>query len=184
MGSKTKLEDDMTPVYMTYGTMITPLGESEEENYNAMLQEDSGVQHIESSGFNKENWPLGKMTNLPEDNRYNHLLEKACDLLIQEHGKELFSDEKTLVIVSSTKANVKALPEDTFASTRTILKEQLELKSNIVIISNACISGVIGINTAADYVNSGKYNTVVVIGIDVLSDFIVYGFQSLYALSS
>ena len=86
--------------------------------------------------------------------------------------------------MSSTKANIEALPGDTFDSTRKILKEELNLHNKIVIISNACISGVIAINVAADYVQLDKYHKVVVIGIDALSDFIVYGFQSLFALSN
>ena len=169
---------------MTYGTMITPIGNSAEENFIAMMEEKSGVQFVENSGFNQENWPLGKILSLPVENRYNELLKRACANLIKAHGSNLFSDEKTLVIVSSTKADINALPKDTFASTRRILEEELHLKNKIVVISNACISGVIAINTAADYLNHTDYTKVVVIGIDALSDFIVYGFQSLFALSS
>jgi len=64
------------------------------------------------------------------------------------------------------------------------LKEELSLKNKIVIISNACISGVIAINTAADYLQHSDFKKVVVIGIDALTDFIIYGFQSLFALSN
>jgi 3-oxoacyl-[acyl-carrier-protein] synthase-1 len=52
-----------------------------------------------------------------------------------------------------------------------------------LIISNACISGVMAVNTAADYLLAGKYQHIVIIGIDVLSDFVINGFQSLFALS-
>ena len=174
----------MSQVFITYGAMITPLGSNSKENFKAMLEEKSGVQLVESSGFNQENWPLGKIKSLPDSNRYDELLKRTCIGLITEHGKELFSDKKTLVIVSSTKANIDALPNDTFSSTRKILQEELNLQNKLVVISNACISGVIAINTAADYLQTDKYNKVVVIGIDALSDFIVYGFQSLFALSN
>ena len=183
MGGKARLEGNMNEIFITYGTMITPLGNSSKENFNSMLEEKSGVHFVDSSGFNQESWPLGKINSLPQKNRYNNLLKRACRNLIDTHGTELFSDEKTLVVVSSTKANIEALPEDTFHSTRSILKEKLKLKNKIVIISNACISGVIAINTAADYLHLEKYDKVVVIGIDALSDFVTYGFQSLFALS-
>ncbi len=169
---------------MTYGSMITPIGTTADDNFSAMLQEKSGVDFVENSGFNDENWPLGKILSLPKKNRFNALLKKGCQELIIKHGKDLFQSEDTLVIISSTKANLEDLPNDTFASTRKVLKEELALKNKVVIISNACISGVIAINTAADYIQSGKYKTAVVIGIDVLSDFIVYGFQCLFALSN
>lgn len=171
-------------IFITYGGLITPLGKTIEENFNQMIQGNSGVTIIPKSGFNNEDWPLGRIKEIQDENRYNRLLTDLCDSLINNHGKSIFQEEKTLVIVSSTKADIDALPNDTFESTRTILKDKLHLKNKIRIISNACISGVLAINTAADYLNSDKFDTVVVIGIDALSDFIVYGFQSLFALSN
>ncbi len=171
-------------IFITYGALITPLGNTTVENFNRMLKGDSGVSIIKDSGFNNEDWPLGMIKSIQDENRYNKLLSDLCHQLIKEHGKGLFEDEKTLVVVSSTKADINALPNDTFASTRKILNDQLGLKNKIIIISNACISGVLAINTAVDYLHTDKYDNVVVIGIDALSDFIVYGFQSLFALSN
>ena len=182
MGEKTKLERAVSTIYMTYGAMITPLGNTPGENFQAMRTGNSGVQKIAKSGFNKEDWPLGKIESL-SGNRYNELLKLTCTKLLHEHGEELFNSDRTLIILSSTKADIEALPEDTFASTRTIVNDVLSPKNTPLIISNACISGVLAINTAADYIAAGKYDTVVAIGIDTLSDFIVYGFQSLFALS-
>jgi 3-oxoacyl-[acyl-carrier-protein] synthase-1 len=53
-----------------------------------------------------------------------------------------------------------------------------------VIVSQACISGVSAILSAKMYLESGKYKHVVVTGGDVLSKFIVSGFQSFKALSA
>lgn len=174
----------MSKILMTYGSMITPIGSNSVENFSAMFREKSGVDFVENSGFNNENWPLGKIKSLPNKNRYNTLLTEGCKQLTSKHGKEIFESDETIVIISSTKANLEDLPNDTFSSTRNILTDELGLKNKIVIISNACISGVIAINTAADYLQSNRHKTAVVIGIDVLSDFVVYGFQSLFALSN
>lgn len=162
--------------------MITPLGRTVEENFDQMHLGNSGVQKIQSSGFGGEDWPLGKIQYLDKKDRYNDLLSRLCDNLLEQH-REILSDDRTLFVVSSTKGNVAEMPTDTFQSTRTIIQEKLNPKNPIVIISNACISGVLAINTAVDYIESGKYDNVVTIGIDVLSDFIVYGFQSLFAMS-
>ena len=51
----------MNEIYLTYGGMITPLGVTEEENFTAMLAGISGINEVESSGFNGENWPLPKL---------------------------------------------------------------------------------------------------------------------------
>ncbi|MDX2361707.1 MAG: beta-ketoacyl synthase N-terminal-like domain-containing protein [Crocinitomicaceae bacterium] len=174
----------MSQIYLSYGGLITPLGTTVSENFANMREGKSGVQKIKGSGFNKEDWPLGKMETLTSNNRYRELLNLTCEKLIEQNGEQLFSDPRTLIILSSTKADITDLPNDTFASTRQILNERLNPASAPVIISNACISGVLAINTASDYINAGKYDTVVVIGIDVLTDFIIYGFQSLFALSA
>jgi 3-oxoacyl-[acyl-carrier-protein] synthase-1 len=52
-----------------------------------------------------------------------------------------------------------------------------------VIVSNACISGVLGIITAMRLLRSGRYHNAVIAGADVISKFILSGFQSFQALS-
>jgi len=64
------------------------------------------------------------------------------------------------------------------------LQQQHQLANYPLIISNACISGVLALNTAAKYIQAGHYDQVIVSGCDVISDFVLFGFQSLYAISS
>lgn len=173
----------MKPVYIAYGTIVSPLGTGKETHLNAFAKNLSGVKKQLGSGFNGEDWFLGKIESLNE-NRYDHLLEIALDDLALECKPEILSSEKTLFILSSTKGNLNALPEDTFASTRRILNAKTQNPNEVIIISNACISGVMAVNTAADYLRFSNYEDVIVIGIDALFDFVVYGFQSLYALSN
>ena len=173
----------MKQFFVTYGGMITPLGTTIEEHTAQLSNGVSGVTIVEKSGFNQEDWPLGKIEFANPDNRYTYLLETICDRLIEQHGSALFASEKTGIIISSTKADIDLLPNDTFASTRKVIQSKLAPKHAPIIISNACISGVLAINTAADYLSTDKYDNVVVIGIDALSDFVVFGFQSLFALS-
>ncbi len=172
----------MSTFYLKYGTVISPLGVGNEEHFEALQANRSGVQKSLGSGFKGEDWFLGKIDILKE-NRYNDLLKRTCDDLLTKVSKSLLSSDRTLFIVSSTKANIDALPQDTFQSTREILNDILQIANKPVIVSNACISGILAINTATDYLRSGKYDDVVVLGIDCLSDFVVYGFQSLYAMS-
>jgi 3-oxoacyl-[acyl-carrier-protein] synthase-1 len=57
------------------------------------------------------------------------------------------------------------------------------LKKQPLVISNACISGVVGMIMAMRLIRSGKYKRALVTGADVLSKFIVSGFQSFQSLS-
>lgn len=173
----------MSKIYLSYGGMITPLGINLAENFRNMLAGKTGIAKIPESGFQKENWPLSKVSHIRDGHRYTDLLNMICDSLqVNCKASELHS-ARTLFIVSSTKGDITALPEDPFASTRKIITKKLEPAHPPIIISNACISGVLAIETGIDYLESGKYDTVIAIGIDALSDFIVYGFQSLFALS-
>jgi 3-oxoacyl-[acyl-carrier-protein] synthase-1 len=52
-----------------------------------------------------------------------------------------------------------------------------------VVVSNACVSGVSAQIAAWRLLQSGQYNTAIVVGCDVQSQFIVSGFQSFKALS-
>lgn len=169
-------------VFLSYGTFISPIGNGVNENFDALMKGTSGIQLNENSGFNKENWYLSKINSITE-NRYDTLLKRAFVDLKKSYSNELLSSNKTIFIVSSTKGNIEALPTDTFASTREIIKNETGNSNNVVLVSNACISGVIAVNLAADYLNYSGFETAIIIGIDIVSDFVLYGFQSLFALS-
>lgn len=102
------------------------------------------------------------------------------------------ASEKTLMIISSTKGNVDLLSHrpDDIAEDQVMLGEAAKaIAANLgnpnqpVVISNACISGASGQITAARFIEGGYYDHVIVCGIDVLTPFIVSGFQSLKALT-
>ena len=181
MGKPAKLEG-ILKCYLKYGAIISPLGGSVEEHYAAFCNNISGIKQESNSGFNSENLYLARIEKLG-NSRYSILLELACEKLVKENASSFVQDSKTGIIVSTTKANLDALPLDTFESTRSIIEKIINPFHQPIIISNACISGVIAVNTAADYIRSNKFDQVIIIGIDALSDFIIYGFQSLFALS-
>ncbi|PLX06923.1 MAG: beta-ketoacyl synthase, partial [Marinilabiliales bacterium] len=55
--------------------------------------------------------------------------------------------------------------------------------NQVINISNACISGVLAINTAAMYINTNMFDNVVVCGGDLVTRFVVSGFMSFLSLS-
>ena len=88
---------------------------------------------------------------------------------------------KTKVIITTTKGGIdEPAKED-------ILDQigQVEMLKGIqpMIISNACVSGVMGIIQAANLLEQEKYSNALVIGVDFATDFILSGFESLHALS-
>lgn len=163
-------------VYIQYLSLVTPLGNTVEQHLEAFKNGVSGIRMVEKAGFQDSPLPLAKRTEITSG-RYDKLLREALESV------QLTVTGRTAVVVSSTKGNLDLLPGDTFSSTRTIIREFLP-DAPVIIVSNACISGVIAINTAADYLLADTYDQVLVIGIDAISEFVSYGFQSLFALSS
>jgi 3-oxoacyl-[acyl-carrier-protein] synthase-1 len=109
------------------------------------------------------------------------------------HTNVDFDSPETLFVVSTIKGNVSLLdPEESnkFKRERANLwasaKEIVAFFKNPnipVIVSQACISGVSAIIVAKMYLESGRFKHIIVTGGDVLSKFIVSGFQSFKALS-
>lgn len=168
------------PVYLHSLSLVTPLGNTIEQHFEAFQKGVSGIRMVEKAGFQNTDIPLAKIEAILS-NRYETLLREALEQATGHFSSK--SLENTAVIVSSTKGNLDLLPGDTFASTKPIIHEFFP-QTDVFIISNACVSGVIAINTAADYLLAEKYQEVIVIGIDAVSEFVSYGFQSLFALSN
>jgi 3-oxoacyl-[acyl-carrier-protein] synthase-1 len=182
MGKSTSMDTSLKNVYITYGALVTPLGNTVDKNFSALKEGKSGIKKYTNSGFTNENWPLAKIEQISE-NRFDTLLRTSFIELNQKVSIATLTSSDTLVIVSTTKANIDVFPNDTFESGVTILKNELGIVNEPIIVSNACISGVVAINLAADYIRADKFKDVIVIGIDVVSDFVIHGFQSLYAIS-
>jgi 3-oxoacyl-[acyl-carrier-protein] synthase-1 len=185
--------------------LITPIGFSVEENLSAVLAGDSALRRYESL------WgmPFSCFVSLIPDEKLDielrrELREEAIDSLgtkfekiallsavkaVKQSGIDPKS-ERVIFILSSTKGNVELLADEnpdlervTPAHTARMLASYFGNPNLPITISNACISGLCAQIEAYRCLVSGQYDTAVVIGADVLSPFIVAGFQSLKALS-
>ncbi len=181
MGIKTSMA--IIPIYIAPIALISPLGNDLEDHKIALAKNLSGIATQPKVGFGDENWPQAKINTLPEKNRFDHLLNIGLDKIAEKFESSLLEHESTLVIISSTKGNLDLLPLNPFDGIFEMVKTKWNLKHQPILISNACISGVVAIQKAADYLRFQKFHQVIVLGIDVLSDFVTYGFQSLFALS-
>ena len=102
-------------------------------------------------------------------------------------------DKKTILIISSTKGNISLLESETCNTTlkkrialptsAKLVSEYFGFSNQPVIISNACISGVLAIITGIRFLRRGQYENAVIAGADVITKFILSGFESFQALS-
>lgn len=178
--------------------MVTPLGEGSGSNYEALCQGRSELkprpgafglpETFVGSLLPRDCWNE-KLKDMPGRDGLT-LFEALCIYCIKEAaGDADLSDPDTIFILSSTKGNVDLLetnPDDPRAyldwSARKIAGH-FGNRNTPVTVSNACVSGVCAQLMAARMIRSGQYRRAVVVGGDLLSRFIVSGFQSFKALS-
>ena len=186
-------------------SMITPLGFSVEENFAAVMAGRSELRRYESLW----NLPFHCFVSLIPDEKLeaelarelsaadvaslNTKFEKITLLSAVKAVKQSGIDpksERVVFVLSSTKGNVELLADEhsdlervTPAHTAHLVARYFQNPNMPITVSNACISGLCAQIEAFRCLKSGQYDTAVVIGADVLSPFIVAGFQSLKALS-
>lgn len=181
--------------------IISPLGFSTEENFKSVLAGESELEMQEgtfslpepfcASLFDREKF-LNKFEKEIGTSNNLTFFEKLCVLSAKRAIEDCNlspKEENVIFILSTTKGNVECL-EDSLTDIRCYLAESANKiakffgnNNQALVVSNACISGVCAQIAAVRELLSGKYRYAVVIGGDVLSKFIVSGFQSFKALS-
>src|SRR5690606_21520795 len=109
--------------------------------------------------------------------------------VIEDAGIEL--NEQVGLIISTTKGNIDLLenassfPEDRvyLSSLGKAIKEFFNFKNEAIVLSNACVSGILAVSVAKRYINEGIYDHVFIVSGDVVSRFVMSGFDSFQALS-
>lgn len=186
-------------------SMITPLGFTVEENFAAVMAGRSELRRYESLW----NLPFPCFVSLIPDEKLEaeSARELSAEVLVSLQTKfEKIamlsavkavkqsgidpSSERVVFILSSTKGNVGLLEDENSDLERVTPAHTARKVANFfgnpnmpITVSNACISGLCAQIEAYRCLKSGQYDTAVVVGADVLSPFIVAGFQSLKALS-
>jgi 3-oxoacyl-[acyl-carrier-protein] synthase-1 len=187
-------------VFVIADNVISPLGTTTDENFGQLVKGVSGVKKysdeaISPVSFFASLFDAGKLSI--EDNndgytKFELLLIASIAGALKETSIDM-NDKETILIISSTKGNISLLESEQLTGD---LKGRISLSSSAkkvagyfgsrqmpVIVSNACISGILGVITGMRLLRSGQYKNAVIAGADVISKFILSGFQSFQALS-
>jgi len=195
--TKNKIPD----VYVVADNITSPLGKTTYQNFAALKAGETTVKLHNNQSLSFEPF----FASLFNDNelfypdkeakysRFERLLIASIDDAIKQGGIDPF-DPKTVFILSTTKGNVGLLETEdehpelyervSLSASARLIAAHFGFVNEPIIISNACISGVVGIITGMRLLRAGEYETAVVAGADVISRFIVSGFQSFQALSN
>lgn len=191
----------MRAVFAVSDHIISPLGSGTAENFMQLGNAVSGIRRHEDPEICAEPFYAalfpGKDHFLPgmdasQYTRFEQLLIASIREALQNSGMDP-RDKKTVFILSSTKGNISLLetqPVDASLKDRIALHTSAKLIADYfhfanppLVISHACISGLLAIITAMRMLQAGQYENAIVAGADLISKFVFSGFRSFYAIS-
>lgn len=188
----------MQRVTISASNIISSLGFTSKENFRHVLNGNSGL-HFHSADAPQ---PLSLIDPIRFDKlcQEHHLaenlsrFEKLCILSIRDavsQSQVHIGSEDCLIILASTKGNIGFLETRNERSKSIHLWESarkigkfFQARNRPMVISNACVSSVLAQVIAVRMLNANQYKNIVVCGADLISDFVLTGFQSFKALSS
>jgi len=179
----------MKNVWIVSDCIVSPLGCTTHENYENILHDKSGIVKIEPGSFSNTSFYASCISDLSgsaDSSRFETIAIEAGRTAIGTYNPD---QERTIFILSTTKGNVEFLssspvhPRLSLHASARHIAGKLALSQSLV-VSNACISGVLALITGMRILRSGKFDHALIVGAEVLSPFIIAGFQSLQALSA
>ena len=190
--------------YIIADNIISPLGETSEDNYLSVKSGRSGIRAYEPGTCNI---PEGFNASLLFED-FETLALKSAQKAIGNAQKNIANEQKnignaqknianeqknignaqlelkgkrTAFILSSTKGNIEK--NISLADSAQRIANQLGIDSKPIVVCNACISGLSALILGNRLIDSGLYDAAIVCGCDTPRQFILSGFQSLKALS-
>lgn len=175
--------------WLTADSIVSPLGATTSQNFDAMMQGLSGIREVTHSAISNQIIYASSIQSSLES-PVNSRFEELC-LKSQRHLNHItFPREKTLFILSTTKGNIDQIELEDSKRKRFHLYEVAEFLSdhlgiqNYKVVSTACVSGTFALIYAQRMIAAGRYDHVVITGADILSDFVMSGFRALNAISA
>jgi 3-oxoacyl-[acyl-carrier-protein] synthase-1 len=189
-------------VYIGGTNIITSLGFTTEENFRNILSGTTGVKTGMYDDLYPEEFPaslvnsselLRRSREFSIDQDYTRF-EQMIILSIEDAISRFHVDPRasnTFIILSTTKGNISLLKNSRgFAEDRVHLWKSAHAIGTYfdsfhkpLVISNACVSGVMALIAAQRLIKTDCFRDVIVCGCDELSEFIVSGFQAFFSLS-
>ena len=192
--------------YIVSDNIISPLGFTSEENFEQLKQMQTGVQRLENSALSAEpvcaavidssrlEAEFKQLNTTQPYTRIEQLFILSIHNAVKQNPEIDLSSPKTLIILSSTKGNIDLLDAGNSGKfdkkrlflweTGNVVAAHFNNPNKPLIVSNACISGVVALVLGKRLLEDDTYDTIVVSGADIMTPFVVSGFQSFKAVSS
>ncbi len=192
----------MSKVYLSYNNIVSSYGFDTASAIQNISNEVPGLQLIDDKNVLPNPFYSSRIPQDKLEGKYQELhpkekhtrLEKMLLVSLAETIKQsgLKINQRVGLIISTTKGNIDVLengsdfPEERayLASLGEKIKSFFGFQNDAIVLSNACVSGVLAVTVAKRFINQNTFDHVFVIGGDLVTEFILSGFNAFQALSN
>lgn len=191
----------MKPVFIISDNITSPIGPTANENFDLLKKGISGIrlhhtaiapEPFYASLFSNEAG-LAISRNIPGNyTKFEQLLIASIRDALSLSVTDVTSS-KTALIISSTKGNISLIESGevndpvknrvALHNSARAIAAYFHFAAQPVVISHACISGLVALITAMRLLQSGRYDHAVIAGADIITQFVLSGFRSFHAVS-
>lgn len=188
-------------VYISHTNCITPLGFDVTTNGAKLFNGESGIKlhknvdlmpepfYAATIETQKINIAFAKISTETNYSRLEKMMILALNPIVQK--AEIDLNSKIGFILATTKGNITALKNDSEESFQNahlnVLAQNIAhffgFKTTPIVISNACVSGILAISVAKRMIAAKLYDSVFIVAGDEVSEFVLSGFNAFQAMS-
>lgn len=192
----------MIKTFLSYNNIFSSLGFDSETVVGKIANGVSGLQQFEDTRLlpepfcasmistEKVNIEFSKIGNASDYTKLEQMMILSLKKVID--ASNISINNSVGLIISTTKGNIDALKKESdFPESRAYLSElgktiqnYFGFKNEVIVLSNACVSGILAISAAKRFISEKKYDHVFITSGDLVSKFILSGFNSFQALAS
>jgi len=187
----------MKEVFVVADNVVSPIGKTAAENFEQLKKGISGVQqhknNITEQAAYASLFKDDAFTKEKNFTKFEQLVIASVEDALSQTNLNL-QDNKAIFILSSTKGNISLLETETFSEdlkdrislhhSAKVVAEHFKFVNKPLIVSHACISGVLALTIALRLLQSGMYENAIVTGADIITKFVFSGFTSFQAISN
>lgn len=192
------------PLEIESYTLIHPLGFSAKDVFDSIIDGKSGLKEIRKDFL--ENPVYAAYFSDEQNNRLKSLCPfegwNRFEQLLWISGKEILEkssitlNDKVLFIVATTKGGIEEIETNPAnliihsSVTKVINRLLFAYRGRVgermpyYIVSNACVSGLSAMIAGKRFLETQNFDYAVIVGVDTVNDFVLSGFNSLFALSN
>jgi 3-oxoacyl-[acyl-carrier-protein] synthase-1 len=188
-----------TEVFVTETNCITPLGFDVAANIRNIVNGFSGIRYHQDKALmlapfyasivdNAElDLAFAKISSETKYSKLEKMMLLALHPIVKKSGSAL--NHKSVLVVSTTKGNIIALEKNENISTAYLpelaktIAAFFGFKTEPIVVSNACVSGILAVSVAKRMIRAGIYDEAFIVGGDLVSEFVLSGFNSFQAMS-